>query len=1338
MMKNLFGRNRQSTALMSERKESRRRNGQDVNRRNFLQLESLETRWALATVATAMNDVYHTPIDAPLAISGPGVLANDVSSAPGQPMTANLFSGPAHGQLTFNTDGSFVYTPEAGFSGMDSFVYSANDGSTNSQLAAVTINVSEGTEPISANDSFALSEDESLTIPGVTGVLANDDSAAGATVELVTGPSSGSLTLATDGGFLYTPEANFSGEVTFTYRATNSIGVGNEATVTLTIEAVNDAPIAANDSFSVDEDQPLTVTTSVMTNDSDVEGSALTAELASQPLHGTVTFNPDGTFTYQPEANFSGIDGFSYLVNDGGSNSEVATVTISVNPINDAPVAANDEYSIDEDQPLTVTGTGVLGNDSDIDSASLTASLVAGPTNGTVTLNADGSFVYTPAADFSGADSFTYTAGDGTLSSEVATVTINVAPINDSPVAVNDEYSTPEDTELVIEAPGILINDLDPDSSTLSVQIVNPPQHGTVTLGADGRVVYMPNADFSGLDGFSYTVSDGTLTSDVGTVTINVTPVNDAPLGVADAYTVAEDAVLDATAGSVLANDTDADSTVLTATLGTGPTNGTVALNADGTFLYTPAANFSGEDTFTYIVSDGELAGAETTVTITVTPSNDAPLAVNDEYAATEDTELVVTTSILANDSDPEGDTLAASIVSQPQYGTVTLNADGTFSYTPNADFSGVDGFSYMVSDGSLSSDVATVTITVAPVNDAPIGVADAYTMAEDGVLDVGEDGVLANDTDVDSTELTATMGTGPANGVVTFNADGTFIYTPNANFTGEDSFTYTVSDGELASSETMVTISVASENDGPSAVADAYTTDENQPLQIAAAGVLSNDTDPDGDPLTAAIVTGPTNGTVSLAADGSFLYTPNAGFAGTDTFTYAAGDGTATSEAIVTITVNDVIQPPTTLGDAYSIGEDMVLDMSESWGVLANDVDPQGTAMTAEVVTGPANGTLVLDANGAFRYTPNANFNGSDSFTYRATNADGEVTEGVATIVVEALNDAPQAADDAYSVAAGASLQVSVAEGVIANDSDVDAATSLTSSMVANLVQGPQHGTLVFNGDGSFTYTPDAGYTGVDTFSYQLNDGMSNSQVAHASITVSPEGGSEENVAPVSAADSYTTSVDQTLNVSAPGVLSNDSDLNGDTLTAQIVTSAANGQVTLAADGSFVYVPNAGFVGSDSFTYAAHDGTEAGAPVTVTLSIQAAGQNTRPTVNNDHYVLVGDSPFTVSGPGVLANDTDAQNDSLIANFFGGPQNGTVTLNADGGFTYTPNAGYVGTDSFLYWAWDGQLGSALAAVTLRVTAPPTTEAPEAPEEGLTDDDFNGSVDCVLANESWWA
>ncbi len=913
--------------------------GQNVNRRNFLRVESLEPRLALATMA--VNDTFHAALEEPLNVSAPGVLANDIGES-GQPLTASLFSGPVHGVLNFNADGSFIYTPAAGFEGLDSFVYAVADGPAQSLLAAVTIEVSNETAPVSANDAYSLSEDEPLAICAVTGLLSNDDSAAGASVALVSGPASGALTLHSDGGFVYVPAANFTGEVSFTYQATNLAGLGNEATVTLTIAAVNDVPVAANDSFTVNEDQPLVVATSLLMNDTDIENSPLTAELMSQPMHGSVTFNPNGTFNYQPQANFNGLDGFSYLVNDGTDHSSVATVTIRVNPINDTPVAENDEYTIDEDSPLSMIASGVLGNDTDLDNANLTATLVAAPLHGAVTLNADGSFVYTPAANFSG-----------------------------------------------------------------------------------------------------------------------------------------------------------------------------------------------------------------------------------------------------------------------------------------------VDGFSYEAGDGFASSDVAAVTINVSPVNDAPLGAADAFTVAEDSTLTITSGGVLANDTDVDTASLTATMGTSPTHGSVILASDGTFIYTPNADFNGEDSFSYTAGDGEFVSSETVVTITVTPENDKPMAADDAYMTDENQPLQIAAAGVLSNDCDIDGDVLTAGIITGPANGTLALTADGSFLYTPNAGFAGTDTFTYAAADGTDAATAIVTITVNDVIQPPITNADAFNVGEDLALDVSAAWGVLANDFDPQSMALSAELVTPPAHGQLVLDSSGAFRYTPDANFHGNDSFTYRAINAAGEMTEGTASIVVETINDAPTSSDDSFSVAAGGVLQTIAATGVQANDSDID-----SSSLTAKLLQGPTHGTLVFAADGSFTYTPAANYAGSDEFIYQLNDGMANSQVAHATIAITPS---------------------------------------------------------------------------------------------VVL------ENTRPVVHNDHYELPGDVPFTVPASGILANDTDAENDALIAQFFGGPQHGTVVLNTDGGFTYTPEAGYVGTDSFLYWASDGLLNSSLAAVTLRVSAVPAVEnAPPTMIVGEGDPgDDAAAFDCVL-------
>ena len=277
----------------------------------------------------------------------------------------------------------------------------------------------------------------------------------------------------------------------------------------------------------------------------------------------------------------------------------------------------------------------MLGNDTDVDTGTtLTATLGASPAHGAVTLNADGSFTYTPAANFSGTDSFTYTASDGTAVSNVATVTITVTAVNDAPVAVNDTATVSEDSAGTNG--NVLGNDTDVDTgTTLTATLAASPVNGTVTLAANGTFTYTPAPDFNGTDSFTYTASDGTAVSNVATVTITVTAVNDAPMAINDTASTTEET---AVSGAVLGNDLDVEpGTTLTATLDAGPANGTVTLAANGTFTYTPAANFSGTDSFTYTASDGAAVSNVATVTITVTGVNDAPVAVNDTASTTED-----------------------------------------------------------------------------------------------------------------------------------------------------------------------------------------------------------------------------------------------------------------------------------------------------------------------------------------------------------------------------------------------------------------------------------------------------------------------------------------------------------------------------------------------------------------------------------------------------------------------------------------------------------------------------------------------------------------------------
>ena len=443
------------------------------------------------------------------------------------------------------------------------------------------------------------------------------------------------------GRFTYTPTATArhaasattatAADRVDTFTATVDDGQGHTVAVLVTVKlsAVNAAPKAAG---TVGQPNPVTgaVTGQVTATDRDNDTLTYTA---SAPRKGSVVVNGDGTFTYTPTAAaretarktfYADTDRFRITVDDGHGGVKTVALTATIAPAqvvtNNPPVANNDSYSTAEDAALNVTGPGILGNDTDADGNTLIAGSIVGPSHGSLSVFNDGSFSYIPNANFNGTDSFTYKATDGTATSASATVTITVTPVNDAPVANNESYSTAEDTALNVTGPGILGNDTDVDSANLTATKVTDPAHGTVTVNANGSFTYTPNANYNGADSFTYRTSDGTATSTAATVNLTVTAVNDAPVATGDSYTTTRDVPLTVSGPGLLANDTDVDSANLTATKVTDPAHGTVTVNANGSFTYTPNANYSGADSFTYRVSDGTAASAAATVSLTVTP----------------------------------------------------------------------------------------------------------------------------------------------------------------------------------------------------------------------------------------------------------------------------------------------------------------------------------------------------------------------------------------------------------------------------------------------------------------------------------------------------------------------------------------------------------------------------------------------------------------------------------------------------------------------------------------------------------------------------------------------
>ncbi|HIF9245099.1 TPA: Ig-like domain-containing protein, partial [Photobacterium damselae] len=575
---------------------------------------------------------------------------------------------------------------------------------------------------------------------------------------------------------------------------------------------------------------------------------------------------------------------------------------------NDAPVG--EDVSAETQEETAVTGQLTA---TDVDGDNLTFKPGSDPTNGSVTVNPDGSWEYVPNPDFNGEDSFTVVVDDGNGGTDTITVTVNVTPVNDAPVGEDVSAETQEETAVTGQ-----LTATDVDGDNLTFKPGSDPTNGQVTVNPDGSWEYVPNTDFNGEDSFTVVVDDGNGGTDTITVTVNVTPVNDAPVGENVTTETQEET---AVTGQLTATDVDGDN--LSFKPGSNPENGSVTVNPDGSWEYVPNPDFNGEDSFTVVVDDGNGGTDTITVTVNVTPVNDAP--VGEDVSVETQEETAVTGQLTATDVD--GDNLTFKPGSDPTNGSVTVNPDGSWEYVPNPDFNGEDSFTVVVDDGNGGTDTITVTVNVTPVNDAPVG--------EDVTAETQEETAVTGQltaTDVDGDNLNFKPGSDPSNGSVTVNPDGSWEYVPNPDFNGEDSFTVVVDDGNGGTDTITVTVNVTPVNDAPVGEDVSAETQE----ETAVTGQLTA-TDVDGDNLTFKPGSDPTNGQVTVNPDGSWEYVPNPDFNGEDSFTVVVDDGNGGTDTItVTINVTPVNDAP--------IGEDVSAETQEETAVTgqltATDVD--------------------------------------------------------------------------------------------------------------------------------------------------------------------------------------------------------------------------------------------------------------------------------------------------------------------------------------------------------------------------------------------------------------
>ncbi|MBR1151560.1 cadherin-like domain-containing protein [Bradyrhizobium sp. JYMT SZCCT0428] len=960
------------------------------------------------------------------------------------------------------------------------------------------------------------------------------------------------------------------------------------------------------------EDTSYTITAAtLLAGVTDVDSSSLSITAVSVASGGgTIVSNGNGTWTYKPAANYNGPVSFNYTASDGSLKAS-STASLTLAAVNDAPVTKPVTLiGGTEDTSYTITAATLLAGVTDVDSSSVSIAAVSVASGGgSIVDNGNGTWSYTPAANYNGPVKFNYTASDGSLSSS-STASLTLKAVNDAPVAKPVTLTAGiEDTGYTITAATLMGGVTDVDNSlSLSITAVSVASGGgSIVNNGNGTWTYKPAANYNGPVSFNYTASDGLLKAS-STASLTLAAVNDAPVAKPVTLTAGtEDTSYTITAATLLAGVTDVDSSSVSITaVSVTSGGGSIVDNGNGTWSYTPAANYNGPVKFSYTASDGSLSSSST-ASVTLKAVNDGPVATPVTLTAgTEDTSYTITAAtLLGGVTDVDNTWLSITAVSVASGGgSIVNNGNGTWTYKPAANYNGPVSFNYTASDGLLKAS-STASLTLAAVNDAPVSKPVTLTAGtEDTSYTITAATLLAGVTDVDSSSLSITaVSVASGGGSIVDNGNGTWSYTPAANYNGPVKFNYTASDGSLSSSSTA-SLTLKAVNDGPVATPVTLTAGaENTSYTITAAILLGGVTDVDNTWLSiTAVSVASGGGSIVSNGNGTWTYKPAANYNGPVSFNYTASDGALKASSTASLTLAAANDAPESKPVTLTAGTEDTSYTITAATLLAGvtDVDSSLVSITA-VSVASGGGSIVDNGNGTWSYTPAANQNGPVSFNYTAS--DGSLSSSsTAILTLGAVNDAPTTAPLTLTAGTEDTGYIITAATLLGGATDVDSSSlSITAVSVAS-----GGGSIVDNGNGTWSYTPAANYNGPVSFNYTASDGLLSSS-STASLTLAAV-----NDAPVATPVMLVDGTEgAAYTLDAATMLAGVTDVDSSSLSITAVSVASGGgSIVDNGNGTWNYTPTANYSGPVSFSYTASDGSLS-ASSTASLTLTAVGNAT-------------------------------------------------------------------------------------------------------------------------------